>query len=638
MKISEFAAPFTENFPDIATSIIKLTEDESLQKTLSQAGTIGGLINLGIAIFNKLRDKLQTEEQKDFVSFIRVAFESSKESVPSDIIDLSSSEVRSEIEIKEILNLFSSNYSLYYYHLPDHPAIKKFRDDIIAVMKENVQNVTNREIQSFIVNFNSTIINNAKKSTSLEKLLQHWQLKSTNDLIIRYLEYLTCLLDETNAIDNRPISEYYIENILVEIDKESWEVPSGNLYRFDPKPWKIENFIESDKNREFIGAEFGTGKTNFAKQIAVIYATKYLSGKDTYIPIYVPLKRNLNNVYGDYSLQDIIAMIGDQKILLICDALDEYASDPYTLIYELIPQKFTSKALKTIFTTRLEPDLPKKIDISSNNYVRLLPFTTEQVDEFFSRSKYNLPAVTSKTLIEFGLDETEILKPLFCWMFAVMYNSPSSYLNIPEISDQNLKRALFFQEVIHSIIEGKHKDSINGKDITSLYREEKVLLRNLAYLYSVYRDNLTTSADLTDSTIELNSKFRGTNFSEANLSKVKSRTNDDSLFSAEFIGCDFGDTKFINAKINDYNFKGCDFHNADFSDAELHSNFLDCNLSSVKTTQKTNTKHLTLCGASYSDAYLASISPKKKQLINITLQDIDLKLKQIIIRDNPGFP
>ena len=83
---------------------------------------------------------------------------------------------------------------------------------------------------------------------------------------------------------------------------------------------------------------------------------------------------------------------------------------------------------------------------------------------FFSGSKYNIPEVTYDVLKEYGLEETEIFKPLFCWMFAITYNNSDSQLSIQKAPTINIKRALFFQEVIHSIIEGKHKASPEGKN------------------------------------------------------------------------------------------------------------------------------------------------------------------------------
>ena len=211
------------------------------------------------------------------------------------------------------------------------------------------------------------------------------------------------------------------------------------------------------------------------------------------MPIYVPLGRKLRNIYNQDSLEDVVKIVGKLKIFLICDGLDEYEDELNKLIYDILPKKFHDEnEIKTIFTTRLIPDLPSKVDFNSPTYVRLLPFNQDQVNEFFSGSKYNIPEVTYDVLKEYGLDETEISKPLFCWMFAITYNNSDSQLNIQKAPTINIKRALFFQEVIHSIIVGKHKKSPEGKDKEKSYTDEKKTLRNVAFLTSVYKDNLDT--------------------------------------------------------------------------------------------------------------------------------------------------
>lgn len=456
-RLSDVADLARENFPDIASNISKLTQDQEFQKILSQAGTIGGLINIGFAIFNKIRSKLSSEEQRIFVSFIQITFESAKHSIPPDLVDVPFKDIKSQIELSEIFASFLLHYSSNHAHLPDHPAVILFRTRVTKIMKE--KGFDHSQIRQFIVGFNMRLMDDIKQSDELQPLLKSWKLKTTEQSLVKYLIYESSLLDEPNSIDDKAVSEYYVENKLVIIDPKSWEKSSEYISSFETEPWKIDCFLKGDKIREFIGAEFGTGKTNLAKKIAVDCAIDYLSGKDSYVPIYVPLKRNLQYIYNDEGLDQVVKLLKDQKILLICDGLDEYDGDYKSLIYSVLPDKLKDTDVKTIFTTRLDPDLPKKIDISGTPYVRLLPFTSEQVDEFFSRAKYNLPDINQQTLKEYGLDDNEISKPLFCWMFAIMYDSSGDALKIRNVSEPKIKRVLFFQEVIHSIIAGKHKDS-----------------------------------------------------------------------------------------------------------------------------------------------------------------------------------
>ena len=722
------------------------------------------------------------------------------------------------------------------------------------------------QVQSFSVTFNSTLIRKAENS-NLNNTLTSWKQKRIEDKLFKYLVHLTTLLDEVNPVDDKSVGEYYVENKAVSVENKTWELNADRIYEFKYDNWNIEDFINNSKKREIVGAEFGTGKTNFAKKIANNLSIKYLRGEGELVPIYVPLGRKLRNIYNQDSLEDVVKIIGKQKVFLICDGLDEYDDDHNDLIYGILPKKFTYDNLeKTIFTSRLIPDLPSKVNFNSPTYVRLLPFTRDQVNVFFSGSKYNIPEVTYDVLKEYGLEETEIFKPLFCWMFAITYNNSDSQLSIQKAPTINIKRALFFQEVIHSIIEGKHKASPEGKNKQELYMQEKKTLRSVAFLTSVYKNDLNTKiiadtlkisedtilenplfityfnflstkakekkieffhksfyeyllaesfiehfymgeggkicadvpnyetalfleglleiidkydqtkvknlpftlpeslensptvnelknkildsakkffdeeladlplyaqlptiryenmlihrwmslfvmnkiknkfdidrdkffrlvkwtvnfipsylqrvenidlsgsnisgeilgpncylcaklqnsiltghfsgtkfigANLSGSNIEIGSEFQGVDFSGANMSDIKSGNNDDSLFSVEFLNCDFGETRFINAKLNNYNFKVCDFSDADFSDAELGSNFLTCDLRSVKSNEKTNAEGLFLCGMSFSDVHTQPHSPEKNQIIEITLNNIDSNLRRIIVRDNPNFP
>jgi hypothetical protein len=66
-----------------------------------------------------------------------------------------------------------------------------------------------------------------------------------------------------------------------------------------------------------------------------------------------------------------------------------------------IQSKFSISKLKIIFTTRLEVGLPQILGIKK--YVRLLPFTPNQVTEFFKR--YDPKDITFKDIRKYSLKE-----------------------------------------------------------------------------------------------------------------------------------------------------------------------------------------------------------------------------------------
>ena len=148
MNIKDFAIVFTEKFPEIAANMSSSSTDPDLQKTLSQAGTIGSLINIGLMIFGKIKSSLTTPEELAFASFLEVIFETAKESVPSNIAGLSSKAVKSQMDMNEILSLFLKNYTNNYYYLPEHPA-KQFKKKIMELMRKDDKIISNPSTEFF---------------------------------------------------------------------------------------------------------------------------------------------------------------------------------------------------------------------------------------------------------------------------------------------------------------------------------------------------------------------------------------------------------------------------------------------------------------------------------------------------------
>ena len=134
-----------------------------------------------------------------------------------------------------------------------------------------------------------------------------------------------------------------------------------------------------------------------------------------YIPIFVLLKDGLERVYNDLNLNEVFDRIiapdnnsnekaFNRNILLLLDGLDEYHdndadqeknlsdnSKDIKMLMEKIENDFTKyRNLKVIITARLQHDLPSKLPMvmgKGKEYLRLLPFTEQQVEEFFDRSR-----------------------------------------------------------------------------------------------------------------------------------------------------------------------------------------------------------------------------------------------------------
>ena len=93
------------------------------------------------------------------------------------------------------------------------------------------------------------------------------------------------------------------------------------------------------------------------------------------------------------------------------------------MLMEKIENDFTKyRNLKVIITAKLQHDLPSKLPMvmgKGKEYLRLLPFTEQQVEEFFEHYNVNLKFKQISTISK-GLSK-EITNPLLAWMFSKIY-------------------------------------------------------------------------------------------------------------------------------------------------------------------------------------------------------------------------
>jgi hypothetical protein len=477
---------FIKKISDGAKSAADLLDKGALKDDLGKAGTIGGLIVVGLDLYQQIRDKLQTDEGRAFSSFYKVAFESAEESIPAELDRIPIADVKSAKQ--ELLQTFRKiEEDKWNGYLPDHPVIIQFRTLICEILKRAQYNnlVQNSHlISDFIFKFNITLEDKADNDPDFKPFKKWSTLIEQTKNLMRHLEYSRSLIYKTNTIDQKSLEEYYVENdALFLTDLKTWE-KEDDYFRLNDYLRKRGDFLVDRKSKAsdliisylkkedlvIIGAPFGIGKTSLAIYLTSIIAKKYLEDPNNeynYIPIFVPLRDKLKNIDEEKrSLEGkfkSIAAEGEgkkRKILVICDGLEEYGKDEAELknyLEEKRENEFPN--MKIIITTRLEAGLPQKLGISS--YIRLLPFNEEQVTKFFE--KYGLPAIKFDILESYNLTGDEISKPLFCWMFAIMKNSKSFHITaVSKDFDSRVKRsmsrAFIYQGFVYSIIRGKHKD------------------------------------------------------------------------------------------------------------------------------------------------------------------------------------
>ena len=438
--------------------------------------------------YDRIHKNLETDEDRALNSLNKCLLVTTKE-VRSEIssrylkneeINIDKDFDKKKETIDELFKSFkegSYNDGIFYFFPYRFPPVRMFKSKIKSKLKEKYQN--NKEIIEFFdkkfdsklkININNN--DNIQKFLNLIKALQQEELKI--DYLQKFLEYTI----ERSSLNNY----YYVEKRqAVLADTYTWtltnkEIENADIIKKDAEEI-VQKFIEEEpqtKHYMFIAAPFGTGKSFLIKKIASDYATKYLQSESDYIP-YIPIvvylgEAGLEGVYEDEDIDQVLRgltpsnsnEVSDLKILLIVDGLDEYKgklSDLMTLIKSLV-KKYTF--YKVILTTRPLSNLPNEL-LEIKKYMRLLPFTKEQVNEFFGQTNKKL---TYEGAIKSGLNEEELTKPLLAWMLSQI-PAITENLGCIKLSEKlltgNETKSLIYLHFFHHIIGGKPVDSNRRK-------------------------------------------------------------------------------------------------------------------------------------------------------------------------------
>jgi hypothetical protein len=491
--------------PKRETHIGNVIGREDFQNHLERAGSIAALIGLGIRLYKDVKEKAQSKDERAFNSLIKAAFECAQDSIPESVDSKISLSYKSKDTRKELFNIFMTIGGWDYY-LPNHPVIKQFKSLFRQIlMSEGYTNV----VRDFILDFNRHLEDRIDNDPDLVPFKERIDDMERKRNLLNHLDYTgTLIYKKVSDIDEKSLADYYIENKGVEADifKEWDKEDAAYLHHIDSENEKEQPVLaskvvmDSIKNSihpyTLVGATFGIGKTSLSIDIASVYAQQYLDDpdrEDNYIPVFAPLKDSLDNISekGE-SLEDVLGLIAPsasdearkKKIVVICDGLDEYGSNIQKLKKRLDTLKHEKYPnIKFVITTRLEAT-PEDLRAGLKTYIRLLPFSKNQVDDFFRKSKlpqYSFERFEMYNLVsdrgEKNTLSDEMRKPLFCWMFALMVNSKPDNARILESSDNpQLTLALIYQEFIHSVIRGKYKGVAEEYFYTESYPEQKNLL------------------------------------------------------------------------------------------------------------------------------------------------------------------
>ena len=253
--------PIIEKVPDIFDKFSKLNDNKELKEALGTMGTIGGLVNIGLFIFDKALSQLSTTEKSCFSLMNKTAIDVANKLIKekSDIYKIKLTKEKTEETLKELMKIYSfketdeNEYKKWNGKVPyDHPIVKQFKENIINILKEN--KLENQYID-FQTRFNSKFQQEIAKSDIFLKYQKDKALENQSDERIKYYSWILNELDKPNPIDHRKATDYYIKNRSIEIDvedkinhKDKWNISdheAESLYKEKDNEWKLEDFLNS---------------------------------------------------------------------------------------------------------------------------------------------------------------------------------------------------------------------------------------------------------------------------------------------------------------------------------------------------------------------------------------------------------
>jgi uncharacterized protein YjbI with pentapeptide repeats len=176
--------------------------------------------------------------------------------------------------------------------------------------------------------------------------------------------------------------------------------------------------------------------------------------------------------------------------------------------------------------------------------------------------------------------------------------------------------------------------NFDDEDDIPNYNLSKAHLMNSTFHGRFYGTKFS-GADLTGSKIEQSTHFNGCDFSGSFLTDVEIKV--ETTFASDFVECDFSNAHLTNAIFRDTRFSECNFSNADSSGVDCtRSAFSSTDLSKVTVNEKTKTDHIQLLGSDDASGFNREWDDLKsnKEIVSYLLSRVDLKLKEIILRDN----
>src|SRR3954454_20007331 len=121
--------PFVQKVPEIAEKLSKLEDDKEFQKLLGRLGTVGGLISIGLYLFDKILENI-SDAEKTYYSLINRTAISVAEQIIKESDKIAVDEQKTEI-LEQMMKIYSfeeidkEEYQKWNGLVPyDHPIVK----------------------------------------------------------------------------------------------------------------------------------------------------------------------------------------------------------------------------------------------------------------------------------------------------------------------------------------------------------------------------------------------------------------------------------------------------------------------------------------------------------------------------------
>jgi hypothetical protein len=127
------------------------------------------------------------------------------------------------------LDLFDAKYyegsaEVITSDLREHPVFTRFKDQLKNAVEEiNQKQGYNISIPQFLMEYDSNLLiklsEEKNKNEEVQNLLHKWQVNHDFQSLQEYLRNARDLFSESNKIDQKSISQYYIENKTYTVDR-----------------------------------------------------------------------------------------------------------------------------------------------------------------------------------------------------------------------------------------------------------------------------------------------------------------------------------------------------------------------------------------------------------------------------------